>query len=82
MLTFIITDVKVLVSEVVLLLADHIVDYLPIHVFRGSEVHIVVLGILSLASLDEPEGVDLDQFDLGEGIPIDKLHLHKWSFLN
>jgi len=81
-LTFIITDVKVLVSKVVLLLADHIVDYLPIHVFCRSEVHIVILGILSLASLDEPKGVDLDQFNLGEGIPIDKLHFHQWSFLD
>ena len=82
MLTFIIADVEVLISEVIILLADYIVDYLSIHIFRRSEVHIVIFGILSLAPLNEAEGIYLDQLYLREGIAIDQLHLHQRSFLN
>ena len=64
-----------LVCEIVLFQADHVVNDLPIHFFCGSKINVMIFCIFTLTSLDEAEGVNLDQFTLREGVTIDELHL-------
>lgn len=81
-ITFVVADVKMLVSKVVLFQTYYIVNNASIHLLGRTKVHIVIIGVLALAPLNKTESVKLDNFTLRECVAIDKLYLDEGSLLD
>ena len=79
--TFIVSDIEMLFSEVVLFRAYHIINYLAVHLLGRTEVHIVVVWFISL-SVDQSHRIYLYQFRLGQSITVYQLNFQEWRFLN
>jgi hypothetical protein len=71
-----------LVSEVIILRADDIIDNAAVHFLSRTKVDIVVLVVLAFATIYQAESIDLDELRLGQSISVNQFHLDERCFLD
>ena len=76
-LTFIVSNIKVLVCEIIFLRAYHIIYDSPVHLFCRAEVYIMVLKIFSLASTNKPHSINFKDLWLRDSVTIKQFNFNE-----
>ena len=60
-LTFIVSNIVMLIRKIVFFRAHDIVNYPTVHLFSGAKIDIVIFTIFPLASTHQPKRIDFDE---------------------